>query len=77
MRTREFRCAAAAAVVALVAACSKTTTTAGSTPTGGGTFPATIPATNEALTIKARPTRIVSLSPTATEDLHTEGAGPR
>lgn len=78
MRSRVFRCAAPAAAAALLlAACSKATTTAGSTPSGGGSFPATIQATNGAVTIKAKPTRIVSLSPTATEDLYAEGVGPQ
>jgi iron complex transport system substrate-binding protein len=38
-------------------------------------FPITIAAANGPVTIKARPTRIVSLSPTATEDLFAVGAG--
>ena len=40
-------------------------------------FPVTIKATNGVVTIKARPTRIVSLSPTATETLFAVGAGPQ
>jgi iron complex transport system substrate-binding protein len=35
----------------------------------------TLTAANGAVTIKAKPTRIVSLSPTATEDLYAVGAG--
>jgi iron complex transport system substrate-binding protein len=51
---------------------------------GGGTaaeaktprlFPVVIQATNGKITISKRPTRIVSLSPTATEDLFAVGAG--
>jgi iron complex transport system substrate-binding protein len=38
-------------------------------------FPVTIHAANGDVTIKARPTRIVSLSPTSTEDLFAVGAG--
>lgn len=38
-------------------------------------FPVTIKAANGAVTIPKRPTRIVSLSPTATEDLFAVGAG--
>ena len=38
-------------------------------------FPITIQAANGDVVIKARPTRIVSLSPTATEDLFAVGAG--
>jgi len=78
MRTRVARSAApAAAVVLLLAACSKTTTSAPSNPSAGASFPQTIQATNGAVTIKAKPGRIVSLSPTATEDLYAEGAGPQ
>jgi iron complex transport system substrate-binding protein len=38
-------------------------------------FPVTVPAANGAVAIKTRPTRIVSLSPSATEDLWAVGAG--
>ncbi len=38
-------------------------------------FPLTVKAGNGAVTIKAAPSRIVSLSPTATEDLYAVGAG--
>jgi len=38
-------------------------------------FPVTIHAANGDIVIKARPTRIVSLSPTGTEDLYAAGAG--
>src|SRR5476649_558869 len=41
-------------------------------PTG---FPATIKVANGSVTLAAQPTRIVSLSPTATEDLFAIGAG--
>jgi iron complex transport system substrate-binding protein len=44
-------------------------------PRGAADFPVTIHAANGDVTIKARPTRIVSLSPTATEDLFAVGAG--
>jgi iron complex transport system substrate-binding protein len=42
---------------------------------GGSSFPLTITTAAGTVTIKARPTRIVSLSPTATEDLYAVGAG--
>ncbi|HEX7163040.1 MAG TPA: helical backbone metal receptor [Trebonia sp.] len=79
-----------AAVVATSAACAVTlaacgssassTTPAGSTTSAGGTpsaaaFPVTVKAGNGAVTIKSEPTRIVSLSPTTTEDLYAVGAG--
>ncbi|HEX4090139.1 MAG TPA: ABC transporter substrate-binding protein [Trebonia sp.] len=38
-------------------------------------FPTTLAATNGPVTIKTEPTRIVSLDPTATEDLYAIGAG--
>jgi iron complex transport system substrate-binding protein len=38
-------------------------------------FPVVVQATNGKITIRERPTRIVSLSPTATEDLFAVGAG--
>ena len=38
-------------------------------------FPVTIKAANGTVTIKKRPTRIVSLSPSTTEDLFADGAG--
>jgi iron complex transport system substrate-binding protein len=40
-------------------------------------FPVTIRAANGPVTLQQRPTRIVSLSPTATEDLFAIGAGPQ
>jgi iron complex transport system substrate-binding protein len=43
--------------------------------TGAAAFPITIRGTNGEVTIDARPERIVSLSPTATEDLFAIGAG--
>jgi iron complex transport system substrate-binding protein len=42
-----------------------------------GTFPATVQAGNGTVTVPARPERIVSLSPTATETLFAIGAGPQ
>ena len=41
----------------------------------GASFPVTLTAANGKVTIKAKPARIVSLSPTATEDLYAVGAG--
>src|ERR1700722_20671206 len=38
-------------------------------------FPTTVDAANGPVTIKREPTRIVSLDPTATEDLYAVGAG--
>jgi iron complex transport system substrate-binding protein len=40
-------------------------------------FPVTVQGANGPVTIAARPSRIVSLSPTATEDLFAIGAGPQ
>src|SRR5580658_10181413 len=49
----------------------------GSASAAAASFPVTVTAANGAVTIKAAPTRIVSLSPTATEDLYAVGAGPQ
>ena len=43
----------------------------------GSEFPVTLTAANGPVTIKAKPVRIVSLAPTATEDLYAVGAGPQ
>jgi iron complex transport system substrate-binding protein len=59
-----------------LAACgSSATPAATSTAPAGATFPVTVTGTNGAVTIDQRPTRIVSLSPSATEDLFAIGAG--
>jgi iron complex transport system substrate-binding protein len=42
-----------------------------------GQFPVTVVASNGKVTVSKRPTRIVSLSPTATETLFAIGAGPQ
>lgn len=77
----------AAACAAALAGCGSsaggTALPSASTPAGAvaapsatpTTFPMTVTAGNGAVTIKARPARIVSLSPTATEDLYAVGAG--
>lgn len=74
---------AAACAVALAgcgATATNTTSAAASAPstpsaTPSATFPMTVTAGNGSVTIKAKPGRIVSLSPTATEDLYAVGAG--
>ena len=68
----------AAALIVGVAACSSTAKHPAitiSTPTTSGSFPVTVGSGTSAVTIASRPTRIVSLSPTATEDLYAIGAG--
>jgi iron complex transport system substrate-binding protein len=61
---------------ALIAGCSSSPTTSAPTPSAsGGTYPMTLSASNGSVTIKSRPDRIISLSPTATEDLYAVGAG--
>jgi cobalamin transport system substrate-binding protein len=63
------------------AAGSPTSASASGAPSASGTapaaaaFPVTVKAGNGAVTIKSDPTRIVSLSPTITEDLYAVGAG--
>ena len=64
---------AAAALAALVVAVAGASG-AGSSPSA---FPVTVIASNGKVTVKARPSRIVSLSPTATETLFAIGAGPQ
>jgi iron complex transport system substrate-binding protein len=55
---------------------ARSTGTDGASPTSGtSSFPVTVEATNGEVTIDDRPVRIVSLSPTATEDLFAIGAG--
>jgi iron complex transport system substrate-binding protein len=58
-------------------AASSTSTASATTgaPAAAAAFPVTVKAANGAVTIKAEPTRIVSLSPTSTEDLYAVGAG--
>jgi cobalamin transport system substrate-binding protein len=65
---RSLVLAAAIAAVALALA-------AGPSSAARQAFPVTIHAANGDVAIKARPTRVVSLSPTATEDLFAVGAG--
>jgi iron complex transport system substrate-binding protein len=75
--------ALAAVTAAALAGCASATNTAASTTASttagkaGSEFPVTLTAANGPVTIKARPTRIVSLAPTATEDLYAVGAGPQ
>lgn len=78
MRARSTpTCSLLLLVALLLAGCSGTVRhTAATTPAATpATFPMTVKATNGAVRIAARPVRIVSLSPTATEDLFAVGAG--
>ena len=77
---RVLAAAAATAALALAAGCSSVanTTTGPINPPGSaaaGAFPVTVHAGNGSVTLAAKPTHIVSLSPTATEDLYAIGAG--
>lgn len=56
---------------------STTSSPAATAAAGGSSFPVTLTASNGKVTIKAKPLRIVSLAPTATEDLYAVGAGPQ
>lgn len=82
--TRGIAAVAAAALVFAVAACgsSGTGTNTGTGASSGApsassssSFPVTLTASNGKVTLDAEPKRIVSLSPTATEDLFQVGAG--
>ena len=63
------------AVATLIAASCSTTSTPEPAPDPPGEFPVTIDAANGPVTIPERPTKIVSLSPTATESLFAISAG--
>ena len=70
----------AAAALAGCSSASSVTATAGPAPTIPKSilvpvFPTTVAAPNGSVTIKRKPNRIVSLDPTATEDLYAIGAG--
>jgi iron complex transport system substrate-binding protein len=78
----------AVAAAAALAGCASSSAPSASTPSSspstspaaaaaGSAFPVTVTAANGAVTIKAKPARIVSLAPTATEDLYAIGAGPQ
>ena len=75
--------AAAAALAGCASATSTSTSTASGPPAAAGSpaaagvpaFPVTVTAANGPVTIKAKPARIVSLAPTATEDQYAVGAG--
>ena len=70
---RSFLVLAGAAVAALALAVAGAS--GGSLATGQ--FPVTVVGSNGKVTVTKRPTRIVSLSPTATESLFAIGAGPQ
>jgi iron complex transport system substrate-binding protein len=56
-------------------ASASTATSASGTASAAAAFPVTVKAGNGTVTIKSDPIRIVSLSPTTTEDLYAVGAG--
>jgi len=77
-RAAALGCALAA--LTMSAACSSgsgagTGSATGTASATAAAFPVTVTPTNGAVTIAAAPKRIVSLSPTATEDLYAVGAG--
>ncbi len=87
-KTTSIALAAVAATVAAaaLAGCATAAGTSASTASSpasrpaaaaGASFPVTLTAANGKVTIKAKPARIVSLAPTATEDLYAVGAGPQ
>jgi iron complex transport system substrate-binding protein len=67
---------AATVAALLLTGCGKSDET-GTSPTTSGSAAASFPVTVGALTLAARPEKIVSLSPTATEMLFAIGAGPQ
>ena len=70
---RSFVTLAGSALVALAVAVA----VASGGPSAAGSFPVTVVASNGKVTVSKRPTRIVSLSPTATETLFAIGAAPQ
>ncbi|HJX06817.1 MAG TPA: ABC transporter substrate-binding protein [Actinomycetota bacterium] len=65
-------------LAAFAVACASSSTSSvsvGSSPSPTGAYPLTVDAANGKVTLAAMPTRIVSLSPTATEMLFAIGAG--
>ncbi|GGK88830.1 ABC transporter substrate-binding protein [Sphaerisporangium melleum] len=85
---RPVRTAVAGALLGALtlAGCGQSDDTAGTSATAPATpaasaqaagFPVTVQAGNGAVTIPAKPSRIVSISPTATETLFAIGAGPQ
>jgi len=62
-------------LAALAVACSSAQATKHTAPTTSASFPVTVTASNGPVTIAAKPQRIISLSPTATEMLFAIGAG--
>ena len=77
MRSRIRSLALLLAVCATLAACSSKAgvTASGSASPTTASYPVTVQAGNGSVTVAARPVRIVSLSPTSTEDLFAIGAG--
>ena len=64
-------------VAAILAALALSVAGASGGATTTSAFPVTVVASNGKVTVTKRPTRIVSLSPTATESLFAIGAGPQ
>jgi iron complex transport system substrate-binding protein len=64
-------------VAATLAALALSVSGASGGATTASAFPVTVVASNGKVTVTKRPTRIVSLSPTATESLFAIGAGPQ
>jgi iron complex transport system substrate-binding protein len=79
---RILAAATATALTAGLAACGSAASTGSTSTTPAATgnaaaaaFPVTVTASNGQVTLKSKPERIVSLSPTSTEDLYAVGAG--
>ena len=69
--------AASSSAASSTAAGSASAASTASAASSAASFPVTVTAANGAVTIKSAPARIVSLSPTLTEDLYAVGAGPQ
>jgi cobalamin transport system substrate-binding protein len=64
-----------AALALAVAGCGESSGSSSESSRGEGAFPITVKDARQSVTIEERPTRIVSLSPSATETLFAVGAG--
>lgn len=65
------------ALAGLLAGCTKATPSSAPTPSAQGSFPVMVTVAGATANIPARPTRIVSMSPSATQMLYAIGAGPQ
>jgi iron complex transport system substrate-binding protein len=66
-----------ALVASVLSACSSANDSSSTVDASNAAFPVTVAAANGAVVIPREPNRIVSLSPSGTQDLYAVGAGPQ